>query len=288
MSAQKISDSLRPRVFSAALALFWASCHVDTDTDFTALQQLEPLDPSRYAASITAVDEVIFRSGPLDSERREALAAPLRTLATQVQTREAGTAAAHFAVELRTLANLAEHLRADLPVEDSQLPDQWMRIRNSLFDDASWFARSEADLDRPPPGPDPMLVAPSTVTNLRGTLDKLADLARALPHELDELSVDEAAPWQESWRGRLAEVEAELPAEPPFPGNPFLVSATRRARAALETLGRLPQPGREWAGAERQAYLSMYERVLPTIAAAQADVAKINGTSDLPGRRRPE
>jgi hypothetical protein len=32
----------------------------------------------------------------------------------------------------------------------SQLPNQWTRIRNNLFDDRSWFARSAADLEPAP------------------------------------------------------------------------------------------------------------------------------------------
>jgi hypothetical protein len=37
----------------------------------------------------------------------------------------------------------------------AQLPQQWMRIRNNLFDDRSWFARNAADLEQVPPPPQP-------------------------------------------------------------------------------------------------------------------------------------
>src|SRR6266850_6480090 len=41
---------------------------------------------------------------------------------------------------------LSLHDALPIPLR-SQLENQWMRIRNNLFDDRSWFARSAKDVD---------------------------------------------------------------------------------------------------------------------------------------------
>jgi hypothetical protein len=48
------------------------------------------------------------------------------------------------ASEIRTLAVLAKNTRDSVPRD--RLEENWMRIRNNLFDDRSWMARSSADL----------------------------------------------------------------------------------------------------------------------------------------------
>jgi hypothetical protein len=52
------------------------------------------------------------------------------------------------AYEIRQLADGSRNM-PEQPLR-SQLPNQWMRIRNNLFDDRSWFARSAADLEPAP------------------------------------------------------------------------------------------------------------------------------------------
>lgn len=250
------------------------------DTSFTALANITPVDPERYHASITAVDQEIFTSGVLDDARRESLSSRLQALASEIDIHEGGKPVVHFASELRTLARLAERLRADLPIEDSPLQDQWMRIRNSVFDDASWFARSEADLHRPPPGPNPMLVSRAVVTALRAALDDIARHAHELPDELAELTVEQAPAWQESWHMELEQIRSSLPAEPPFPGNPFLVRAIRNAQEALRTIGRLPDPDRPWEGLERERWAELYQSAEKMIEDARQDLAKVELKED--------
>lgn len=245
------------------------------DTDFTALANIKPVDPQRYESAISAVDREIFTSGVLNDTRRESLSSRLQALASEIDTHEGGKPVVHFASELRTLARLAERLRTDLPIEDSQLQDQWMRIRNSVFDDASWFARSEADLHRPPPGPNPMLVPRAVVTALKETLDEIAQRAHELPEELSELTVEDAPAWQESWQMQLEPIRSSLPAEPPFPGNPFLVRAIRNAQEASRTISRLPDSNRAWEGLERERWTEAYQSAEKMIEEARQDLAKV-------------
>jgi hypothetical protein len=104
------------------------------------MASLEPLDPQAYEAAIRSVEEQVFRSGPFDESRRQALSTSLRALADQMEQPQANDLVRHFAGELRTLARRTS---ARSPVQK-----QWMRIRGSVFHDAAWFAWSEADLRR--------------------------------------------------------------------------------------------------------------------------------------------
>jgi len=51
-------------------------------------------------------------------------------------------------LELKRLASMAKRFPPDAP--RTTLQNEWMRIRNNLFDDRSWFARSSRDLDAEP------------------------------------------------------------------------------------------------------------------------------------------
>ena len=101
----------------------------------------EPLDPGVYETSIRDVDQQVFAPGDLDPARRQAVSVTLRALGDRIGRPEANDLARHFAGELRTLAR-----RGERRGNAEELQHQWMRIRASVFDDASWFARSEADL----------------------------------------------------------------------------------------------------------------------------------------------
>src|SRR5262245_18428969 len=123
---------------AAAVLLLLAGTGCGT-TVHTASQ--EPLNPQAYEAAIRRVEEQVFRSGPLDATRRQALSASLVALAVQMDQPQANDLVRHFAGEMRTLAR---RTTAHSPVQR-----QWMRIRASVFADAPWFAWSEADLERP-------------------------------------------------------------------------------------------------------------------------------------------
>ena len=132
------------RRFLPALALTLLATAGCGSFDYNAMEKMaaqQPLDPGAYETSIRDVDRQVFASGDLDPARRQAVAAGLRALADRMGRPEANDLVRHFAGELRTLAG-----RVERRGNAAQLQHQWMRIRASVFDDASWFARSAADL----------------------------------------------------------------------------------------------------------------------------------------------
>ena len=110
--------------------------------------QLVILNPDEYRPEITEIDRLVFDEKPFDKERRALLAIKLEELAARVKAAKES----HFldieAYEIKKLADGSKNM-PEQPLR-SQLPNQWMRIRNNLFDDRSWFARSAADLEPAP------------------------------------------------------------------------------------------------------------------------------------------
>ena len=110
--------------------------------------QLVILNPDEYRPEITEIDRLVFDEKPFDKERRALLATRLDELAARVKAAKES----HFldieAYEIKKLADGSKNM-PEQPLR-AQLPNQWMRIRNNLFDDRSWFARSAADLEPPP------------------------------------------------------------------------------------------------------------------------------------------
>jgi uncharacterized protein (TIGR03067 family) len=118
-------------------------------------ESLPILNADEFRPEITAIDRLVFDPKPIDGDRRTALAAELEKLAAGVRSKSQAPFVATEAGELRQLATYTQNypetgLR-------SMLEKQWMRIRNNVFDDRSWFARSAQDLDDAPaaPGSDP-------------------------------------------------------------------------------------------------------------------------------------
>lgn len=256
---------------ACAALLLLAGCALEVELPTV----LDPVDPLRYEAVIKAVDEGVFTAGTLDRGRRQSLAGSLRLLARQLEERETNELVRRFAGELRTLARMAERLGARTPIENSPLQEQWVRIRNSVFDDASWFAYGEADLHRPPPGPNPMLVDPALVAELRSIQDELAEMARELPQELARTSAADMPYFQQSWRARLTPLRSRMPKEPPAPANPVFVSALRGTEDALRSLERLPDAHRPWEGRERSAWTSLYASAAQRIERARHDLSGV-------------
>ena len=110
--------------------------------------QLVILNPDEYRLEITQIDRLVFDEKPFDKERRVLLANKLEELAARVKAAKES----HFldieAYEIKKLGEGAKNM-PEQPLR-SQLPNQWMRIRNNLFEDRSWFARSAADLEPAP------------------------------------------------------------------------------------------------------------------------------------------
>jgi hypothetical protein len=116
----------------------------------SAEEMLQPviLNPDEYRPEITQIDRLVFDEKPFDKERRALLATRLEELATRVKTAKESRFLDIEAYEIKKLADGSRNM-PEQPLR-SQLPNQWMRIRNNLFDDRSWFARSAADLEPAP------------------------------------------------------------------------------------------------------------------------------------------
>lgn len=130
---------------AAALATI-AGCNTTTASN-PNLPEPVTLNAEDYKKEITEIDRLVFALQPFDDARREALTTKITELAQRVKA----TSDARFlqieSNELKTLAEGSRHMREEgLRI---QLPNQWMRIRNNLFDDRAWFARSAADLEQP-------------------------------------------------------------------------------------------------------------------------------------------
>jgi hypothetical protein len=100
-----------------------------------------------FQSEILAIDRLVFAEGPLVTARREDLGRRLDALAGRVKSAGDAPFLVLEALELRRLASGTRDLPPDAP--KTILQNEWMRIRNNLFDDRSWFARSAADLAAP-------------------------------------------------------------------------------------------------------------------------------------------
>ncbi len=103
------------------------------------------LNADDYQQEITEIDRLIFEQLPLTSERRTSLTRKLEALARRMETSSDSHFIAIEAHEIRQLAGHADKLPPDGP--RTALANNWMRIRNNVFDDRSWMARSAADLE---------------------------------------------------------------------------------------------------------------------------------------------
>ena len=108
------------------------------------------LNADEYRQEITDIDRLVFDEKPFDKDRRALLATKLGELAERVKAAKDSHFLEIEAYEIKRLADGSKNM-PEKPLR-SQLPNQWMRIRNNLFDDRSWFARSTADLEPAPSG----------------------------------------------------------------------------------------------------------------------------------------
>ena len=126
----------------AAATLF--ACRGDADFSDAAPKTIV-LSAEEYREDISAIDRLIFESRPWDYQRQGALATRLEGLAVRIREKVDSRFLELESLELKRLAEMAKGLPSEaLP---KTLPDQWMRIRNNLFEDQAWFARSAADLE---------------------------------------------------------------------------------------------------------------------------------------------
>jgi hypothetical protein len=102
------------------------------------------LNADIYRSEITDIDRLLFSPKPYDDARRVHLAATLEGLASRITAGPDSRFLKMEASEIRTLSSLAKHTSDSAPRD--HLEENWMRIRNNLFEDRSWMARSPADL----------------------------------------------------------------------------------------------------------------------------------------------
>jgi hypothetical protein len=102
------------------------------------------LNADDYRQEVTDIDRLLFSPKPYDDARRVQLADKLEGLASRVTAGSDAPFLKMEATEIRTLAVLAKNTRDSVPRD--HLEENWMRIRNNLFEDRSWMARSAADL----------------------------------------------------------------------------------------------------------------------------------------------
>jgi len=142
---------IRLIVLAASLAALWGcgkSAPESSAKSAEEMLQVVILNADEYRPEITEIDRLVFDEKPFDRARRALLATKLEELAARVKAAKES----HFldieAYEIKKLADGAKNM-PEQPLR-SQLPNHWMRIRNNLFDDRSWFARSAADLEPAP------------------------------------------------------------------------------------------------------------------------------------------
>ena len=142
----------RLRTLVAPLVLSLAACRGDADFSDAAPTPVT-LSAEDYRQEIQTIDRLVFEERPLGPDRYQSLAARLEELAKRIKASSHSRFIAIESLELRRLAAGTRDLPSDAP--RTPLRNEWMRIRNNLFDDRSWFARSAADLEPPPGGPTP-------------------------------------------------------------------------------------------------------------------------------------
>lgn len=122
----------------------------------------DPLDPNVHRAHIVAIDAIVFEDGGLGEAQRKELETRWLALSQVASADPANIIAVNLGQNLRMLAAFATRTRVGTPLVNSQLRQQWLRMRGSLFDDAAWFRHSSADPIEPAiAGPPPPVRAPT-------------------------------------------------------------------------------------------------------------------------------
>jgi hypothetical protein len=121
-----------------------ARCKVDAD--FSGSMETQILPAEQYQREIVAIDRLVFQPKPLGDDGVAALDRELEGLGTRVGALKPDSKFLKLeSLELRHLASRAKGLSAS--GTGAALQNDWMRIRNNLFDDRAWFARSANDLE---------------------------------------------------------------------------------------------------------------------------------------------
>lgn len=103
------------------------------------------LSAEEYESEIREIDRLVFEEQPFADARKEALARRFNDLATRIRASSDSRFIFIEALEIKRLASVTKRFPATAP--RNPLENEWMRIRNNVFDDRAWFARSAADLE---------------------------------------------------------------------------------------------------------------------------------------------
>lgn len=149
----------------------------------------EALDPEQYRASIVAVDAVLLEDGALSESGRTQASDALLALGRLTAVDTSNTIAVTLGENARMLSSMVQHTEVGTPILSTQLRREWLRIRSSMFADASWFRLSSADpvattVAGPPP---PSGVHPATAEarrNLETVLYSLGLLIESARRDL--------------------------------------------------------------------------------------------------------
>lgn len=133
---------MRPLPLLLAAALV-AGCKIEAD--FSDQLEVQTLVAEEYRHDIAAIDRLVFREEPLGAEGPKKLEALFDGMAKRVKAHSDTKFMKVESLELQLLAKRAGRLPAD--ATGLSLQNDWMRIRNNLFDDRAWFARSANDLE---------------------------------------------------------------------------------------------------------------------------------------------
>jgi hypothetical protein len=128
----------------ALSALCFSGCQGNADFSEAAPPTIT-LNADEYQREIRTIDRLLFEERPMDRGRRAALAGELEGVARRIREKIDSRFLELESLELRRLAEMAKGLAPDAPRTGIQ--EQWMRIRNNLFEDRAWFARRASDLE---------------------------------------------------------------------------------------------------------------------------------------------
>lgn len=133
------------RVIVAALVVAAMLAGCSGEADFSdSMPQPVILSAEKFQPRIESIDRLAFLPGPVGEERRKALGDELESLAGSIREGSDSKFLKLESLELRALAERARRAEEGPPLTAVQ--QKWMSIRNNLFDDRAWFARSAADL----------------------------------------------------------------------------------------------------------------------------------------------
>lgn len=139
-----LAQSLDMRfVMTLLCAAMLAGCR--GEADFSGALPTQTLEAEKYRQEITSIDRLLFQARPLGDVGVRSLENVLTGLSNRVGAYSDSKFLKLEGLELKLLAKHAARLSPN--GTGKALQNDWMRIRNNLFDDRAWFARSAADLE---------------------------------------------------------------------------------------------------------------------------------------------